>query len=85
LISLSLPRLEAGEHLDLELAVGALLEFLARPHRPLVVRLRGFIDVGPLELGLGLRHAGMAEGGGCHRAGGEGLERETFLHSNVSL
>jgi hypothetical protein len=42
-----------GEDLDGVAPVGALLELLGRPHRPGVVGLAGFVDVGPFELGLG--------------------------------
>ena len=45
------------KHLDLVLAVGALLELLAGPHRPLVIRLRCLVHVGPFELGLGMGQA----------------------------
>ena len=69
-----------GEHLDLVLAVGALLEFLAGPDRPLVVRLGGLVHVGPFQLGLGLGHAEGLAMAPAAAAGGDQFEGEAFFH-----
>jgi hypothetical protein len=65
------------EHLHLVAAVGALLDLVAGPDRPLVVRLRDFVDVRPLELGLRLGGAERAERARGQGAGDEGSAGES--------
>jgi len=66
-MSVSLPRVEAGNTWMSNLPLLRFLISSAAPHRLGMVGLRGFIDVGPLELGLGLRQAGSAK---AQRQGG---------------
>ncbi|MNT38979.1 hypothetical protein D3C72_1751940 [compost metagenome] len=74
------------EHLDVVLAVAALLDLLGRPHRVLVEGLRGLVDVRPLELGLRAGDAGSAQRGGRQGASGDGLEGVAFaVHRFVSV
>jgi hypothetical protein len=74
------------EHLDVVLAIGALLDFFRRPHRVLVERLGGLVDVRPLELGLRAGDAGSAQRGGRQGASGDGLEGVAFaVHRLVSV
>ena len=58
LIWFSLPSCEAGKHVDLVFAVGALLDFLGGPERLGVVGLGDLVDVRPFELGLRRGRAG---------------------------
>ena len=50
LMSVSLPSVRRREDLDVELAVGALLDLGGRPHRLGVIRLARFVHVRPLQL-----------------------------------
>ena len=49
-MSVSLPSVLRGKHLDVELAVGALLDLRGRPHGLGVIRLVVFVHVRPLQL-----------------------------------
>ncbi len=73
-MSVSLPRLEAGNTWISYLPLVRFLIFVAGPHRVLVEGLGGLVDVGPLELGLGRGEARHAERAGREGAGGQGLE-----------
>ncbi len=67
---------EAGgrEDVDVVAASGALLDLAGGPHRPLVERLAGFVDVRPLEFGL--RSGG---GDGERRRDGDRADRHDEL------
>src|SRR6185369_3859287 len=72
--------------LDLVAPVGALLDLVAGPHRVLVERLRGLVDVRPLELGLRVRGRQRGERGGGECAGDECLQGGSFgRHAAVSV
>jgi hypothetical protein len=58
------------KNLDLVAAVGAFLDFIGGPERPLVIWLTRFVHVRPLEFGLCTRRA--CEGGKNHRCRNRG-------------
>src|SRR5258705_4888968 len=58
----------SSDLVDLVLAVAAFLDLVGGPDRPFVERLRGLVDMRPLELGLGQGAAGGGEGDEIGRA-----------------